>query len=55
MKNGSAGVKVRAGLKAGGLWGNHNRRLLIAVRTGVKAGGFWNKHNRRLPAAVRAG
>jgi hypothetical protein len=48
-----SGVTVPAGLKASGLWDNHNSRLL-AVRTGVKGSGIWMNHNRPL-LAVRAG
>jgi hypothetical protein len=39
-------LKVRTGLKAGGLWGNHNARGL-KVRSGVKACGLWGNHNAR--------
>jgi hypothetical protein len=41
------GIKVTAGLKAGGAM-NHNRRVL-AVRAGLKAAGYSN-HNRLLSA-----
>jgi hypothetical protein len=47
-----AGVKVVAGVKAGGLGtGNHNRRpSSLAVKTNIKAGEVivYANHNRRL-------
>jgi len=46
-----AGVKVAAGVKAGGLQANHCRRLLgLAVKSGIKAGQdiLHANHNRRL-------
>jgi len=40
------GLKVKAGVKAGGFTPlNHNRRCL-RVKAGVKAGGFSAQHNR---------
>jgi hypothetical protein len=45
----SAGIKVSAGIKAGGVSPNHNRRGL-AVKSNVKAGDgiVASNHNRRL-------
>jgi hypothetical protein len=40
-----AGLKVNAGIKAGGVWPQHNRTTL-KVRAGIKAGGVWPQHNR---------
>ena len=40
-------ASVRAGVKAGGIWGNHNRQLAgVRVSAGLKAGGLWGNHNR---------
>lgn len=44
-------VKVKTGLKAGGLTTQHNRRVLrsgLKVHAGIKAGGFTLQHNRRV-------
>ena len=45
MKKSKGGIKVSAGVKAGGMKMQHNRG--IKVRTGVKAGGMFRNHNRR--------
>jgi hypothetical protein len=46
MKKSNGGIKVSAGVKAGGTWHQHNRG--IKVWTGVKAGGMFRNHNRRV-------
>ena len=40
------GVKVKAGLRAGGVWAQHNRG--VKVKAGVRAGGFSTQHSRAL-------
>jgi hypothetical protein len=48
MEKSKGGIKVRAGLTAGGMWSNHNRQLAgVRVRAGLTAGGVWTNHNRR--------
>jgi hypothetical protein len=47
----SSGIKVKAGIKAGGLWLINHTRSGLKVRTGIKAagGGIWqNNHSARL-------
>jgi hypothetical protein len=51
MKKSNVGIKVNAGVKAGGIVRQHNRKLGIRVNAGVKAGGLKLQHNR----AVRHG
>ena len=46
-----SGLKVKAGVKAGGInSANHTRRAL-RVKAGVRAGGVSAQHNRRLAIA----
>jgi|KBSSwiStaDraftv2_1062776.scaffolds.fasta_scaffold2368468_1 hypothetical protein len=45
MKKSKGGIKVSAGVKAGGMFKQHNRG--IRVRAGLKAGGMRLNHNRR--------
>jgi hypothetical protein len=45
MKSAGSGVKVRTGVKSGGMSYQHNRPL--KVRVGVKAGGMTYQHSRR--------
>jgi hypothetical protein len=47
MKSAKSGLKVRAGVKAGGMSRQHNRRVL-KVLTGVRVGGIATQHNRRV-------
>ena len=42
----NSGLKVKAGVKAGGLNMNHTRGAL-KVRAGVKAGGLWTINHSR--------
>ena len=51
MKKSNVGIKVNAGVKAGGIIKQHNRRAGIRVNADVKAGGLKLQHNR----AVRRG
>jgi hypothetical protein len=53
--NAKSGLKVKAGIQAGGIGSaNHNRSLSsrgLKVRSGIQAGGIGSaNHNRRLPA-----
>jgi hypothetical protein len=53
----NAGLKVKAGVKAGGIGVQHNRPGL-RIKAAVKAGGIGVQHNRpglRIKAAVKAG
>jgi hypothetical protein len=51
MNKNNVGIKVNAGVKAGGIKLQHNRKPGIRVSAGVKAGGVKFQHNR----AVRRG
>ena len=47
----SSGIKVKAGVKAGGMWTINHSHSGLKVRTGIKAagGGIWqNNHSPRL-------
>jgi len=47
MKKNVGGIKVRTGVKAGGMFKQHNRKPAgLRVRAGIKAGGFTKQHNR---------
>ena len=48
MKTVNKTLRVRTGVKSGGLWPNHNQSL--RVRTGVRAGGLWPNHNQKRSA-----
>jgi acyl-CoA reductase-like NAD-dependent aldehyde dehydrogenase len=50
-----SGLKMKAGVKAGGITLNHNRAL--RVKAGIKAGGITLNHNRalRVKAGIKAG
>ena len=53
----SPGLRVKSGLKAGGIFLNHNARSL-RIKTGVKAGGIPDNHNARslrVKTGVKAG
>ena len=52
MKNSGAGIKVRSGVKAGGMTFQHNRKAAgVRVRAGVKSGGMNVNHNRAASTA----
>ena len=52
-------IKVRAGVKAGGVNFQHSRKVAgaggVRVRAGVKAGGTSFQHNRKLASLRRRG
>ena len=51
-RNGQSGLPIKSGVKAGGLWINHNRTTMgLRVKAGVKAGGLWANHNRTMSRA----
>jgi hypothetical protein len=48
-------VKVRSGIRAGGMQLNHNERQVVKVRSGIRAGGLPINHNERRAVKVRSG